>query len=176
VSCFYSYYVVTGRESTFIPLYLGVELTRRQLQKRFAHHKPPPLPYAQTGQQPGYNPYTNGGNDYSNNPPPPSQPPQSSFQQTNSYGPQTPAATYQPSQANNYRAEQGEQHGYEWEQAREQERLEREAAAGGSGNAPPAYDPTSKYPFVRRRTELMVDMGTNGGNKGYAPPSGAPPK
>jgi hypothetical protein len=126
----------------------GVELTRRQLQKRFAHHKPPPLPYAQTGQQPGYNPYTNGngGNDYSNNPPPPSQPPQSTFQQTNSYGPQTPAATYQPSQANNYRAEEGEQHGYEWEQAREAERLEREGASGG--NAPPAYDPTSKYPLI----------------------------
>jgi hypothetical protein len=124
-----------------------VRLTRRQLQRRFAHHKPPPLPYAQNGQQPGYNPYTNGGNDYSNNPPPPSQP-QSTFQQTNSYGPQTPAATYQPSQANNYRAEEGEQHGYEWEQAREAERLEREAAAGGSGNAPPAYDPTSKYPLI----------------------------
>jgi hypothetical protein len=169
--------VVTGRESTFIPLYLGVELTRRQLQKRFAHHKPPPLPYAQTGQQPGYNPYTNGGNDYSNNPPPPSQPPQSSFQQTNSYGPQTPAATYQPSQANNYNARTEEDgQGYEWEQAREQERLEREAAAGGGGNAPPAYDPTSKYPPNHIRMELIVDMGTNGGNKGYAPPSGAPPK
>jgi hypothetical protein len=148
VSCFYSYYVVIGRESKSLQSCTGVKLTRRQLQKRFAHHKPPPLPYAQTGQQPGYNPYTNGngGNDYSNNPPPPSQPPQSSFQQTNSYGPQTPAATYQPSQANNYRAEEGEQHGYEWEQAREAERLEREGASGG--NAPPAYDPTSKYPSI----------------------------
>jgi hypothetical protein len=35
------------------------------------------------------------------------------------------------------------EHGYEWQQAREQERLDREAAAGGTA-APPAYDPTSK--------------------------------
>lgn len=35
------------------------------------------------------------------------------------------------------------EHGYEWEQAREAERLEREANAG-TGQAPPAYDPTSE--------------------------------
>jgi hypothetical protein len=56
--------------------------------------------------------------------------------------------------ANNYRNEESttdnHEHGYEWEQAREAERLERE---GGSGvNAPPAYDPTSK-------SRLLVMMG-----------------
>ena len=50
--------------------------------------------------------------------------------------------------ANNYRNEDNNnnnndtEHGYEWEQAREAERLEREGAS--AGNAPPAYDPTSK--------------------------------
>lgn len=39
------------------------------------------------------------------------------------------------------------EHGYEWEQAREQERLEREANSG-TGQAPPAYDPTSKFTNV----------------------------
>lgn len=69
------------------------------------------------------------------------------------------------------------EHGYEWQQAREQERLEREAAQG-TGAAPPAYDPTSEFflPYEGSVVADSEDVGTGGGNKGYAPPPGPPPK
>lgn len=50
----------------------------------------------------------------------------------------------------------GDEHGYEWEQAREQERLEREANSG-TGQAPPAYDPTSKSPSIPLNHESALE-------------------
>lgn len=145
--------------------------TSRQLQKQFSRYRPPALPYAQNnmgGNNMGYS-YGQGNNPYANNPPPPTgyQGQQSSFANSNPYGnnPQPPNATYQPSMAgqygygsgfnkdargvdgNNNTGNNDHEHGYEWEQAREAERLEREQAAGG--HAPPGYDvstaATSEY-------------------------------
>ena len=119
----------------------------RSLQRQFAKYRPPVLP-------------TNNleTNQYANNPPPPSQgyPNTESQWQNNQYGtnPPPPAQTYQPSMAGNYGgglkesrtgsgvnglpASQGEhEHGYEWEQAREEERL-------AKGQAPPGYDVMGK--------------------------------
>lgn len=153
--------------------------SRRALRKRFQHFKPPPLPYNHNGNQPGPD---QGYNPYVNNPPPP----QSNFHQANSYngGVQSPPATYQPSMAGQYGHQQSyrggndsgnndHEHGYEWEQAREQERLDRQNA---QGTAPPAYDPTSKCPLTVPSPDVaahLVDMPVGG--KSYAPPSGPPP-
>lgn len=148
---------------------------RKQLQKQFSKYRPPALPYAQSGNAPaaGYT-YGQGNNPYANNPPPPAT--NSSFAGGNPYGsnPPPPAATYQPSMAGQYGKEartgteanninNGEhEHGYEWEQAREAERLERE----GGGAAPPGYDVTTQTPVV---------TGTPQTSNHYAPPPGAPP-
>jgi hypothetical protein len=69
------------------------------------------------------------------------------------------------------------EHGYEWQQAREAERLEREAAQG-TGAAPPAYDPTSVLKSYSQNSAVAdsSDVGTGSGGKAYAPPSGPPPK
>lgn len=136
----------------------------RQLQKQFSKYRPPALPYAQTGATGQSYTYGQGNNPYANNPPPPT-----SFGGDNQYGsnPPPPPATYQPSMAGQYGNKEARntgtsgmngdqhQHGYEWEQAREAERLEREQ---NGGNAPPGYDvstaATSKSSVSRRYTVL----------------------
>lgn len=133
----------------FLATRMEHKLTIRQLQKQFSKYRPPALPYAQSntgGTGTGYS-YGQGNNPYSSNPPPPQN---SSFNGGNPYGfnPPPPPATYQPSMAGQYTgasktgtaagSDNAHEHGYEWEQAREAERLEREQQAGG--HAPPGYD------------------------------------
>ena len=117
----------------------------RQLRNQFSKFRPPPLPVQ--NENSNYNQYTN-------NPPPPSNYGNQSGGYNNNnnsnfsgnpYGnnPSQPAQTYQPSMAGQYTggAKQtpgnvpaGEhEHGYEWEQAREEERL-------ANNQAPPGYD------------------------------------
>jgi hypothetical protein len=133
-------------------------MRRRSLQKNFSKYRPPALPYAQNtggyqnnagysyGQ--GNNPYGQNQNPYANNPPPP----QSSFA-NNQYGsgPAQPDATYQPgvTRSEAGKNEQSHEHGYEWEQAREAERLEREQ------QGPPGYDsPLTQSRSFQHHSEL----------------------
>lgn len=130
----------------------------RQLRAQYAKYRPPALP--QHNADPS--------NPYANNPPPPAAgsyyPNQQSGNDTNwnqnSYGnnPPAPAQTYQPSTAAQYKAgnnAEGQEHGYEWEQAREQERLERENGGGGNnGPAPPGYDVANSGEFSLKRWKL----------------------
>ncbi|ORY27180.1 hypothetical protein BCR39DRAFT_538823 [Naematelia encephala] len=134
---------------------------RRNLRNQWAKYKPPALPY--------HNNETTTTNPYGSNPPPP---PQSNFS-SNQYGsnPPPPPQTYQPSMAGQYSSTGvntyktgatgvgAHEHGYEWEQAREQERLERE-----QGNAndipPPGYDVAAQPARPAAH---------------YAPPPGPPP-
>lgn len=166
-------------------------MRRRSLQKNFARYRPPALPYAQNngggnmgpGGGPGYS-YGQGNNPYANNPPPPmgyqGQQPSSWSSNNNAYGAgvSAPQATYQPDGARgdgkNVGAGagagagvDGHEHGYEWEQAREAERLERMQQQGGA--APPGYD-------VSVGNQNPVVSGTSRpGNDGFAPPPGPPP-
>ena len=125
----------------------------RQLRKQFSKYRPPALPFTNGGSQ--TNPYA------SNPPPPPAQPGsyynQSSNWNKNQYGqnPSAPANVYQPSMAGAYgnntpgvvspgtkqNGNDDHEHGYEWAQAREAERLEREQA--GTGAPPPGYEVSS---------------------------------
>ncbi|KAK1924837.1 hypothetical protein DB88DRAFT_487039 [Papiliotrema laurentii] len=137
---------------------------RRQIRNQFAKHRPPGLPFTNNNQDPS--------NPYANNPPPPApgtyagQGNSTNWSQ-NSYGnnPPPPEQTYQPSMAGQYGVNADKngsggdhEHGYEWEQAREQERLEREQ----NGQAPPGYD-------------VANSAQNTGTGSGYAPPPGPPP-
>lgn len=98
---------------------------------------------------PGYS-YGQGNNPYAANPPPPMgyQGQQDSSWNNNSYGGgvSSPAATYQPGgnrgdgKVGATGGQNDHEHGYEWEQAREAERLERMQQQQESGPAPPGYD------------------------------------
>jgi hypothetical protein len=111
-------------------------------------------------------------------------------------GVSSPAATYQPG-GNRGDGKIGtatggqndHEHGYEWEQAREAERLER-MQQQGSGPAPPGYDVSvgnSECAHGRGRlsrvgrvgSELTVAenvvTGNTSGNDTFAPPPGPPP-
>jgi hypothetical protein len=65
------------------------------------------------------------------------------------------------------------EHGYEWEQAREQERLEREQ----NGQAPPGYDVANSGELLSPACgiELTIAAQNTGTGSGYAPPPGPPP-
>ncbi|WWC89961.1 uncharacterized protein L201_004890 [Kwoniella dendrophila CBS 6074] len=150
---------------------------RKQIRNQFGKYKPPALPYSNNNQQ-GQNPYVN-------NPPPPTGQygtGQSYYGNSNYNGnpygnnPTAPQQTYQPSMAGQYRSgqdnattgnagENDHEHGYEWAQAREAERLEREqaSAAGGNAPAPPGYEVATS----------AQNTGTN--NTSYQPPAGPPP-
>jgi hypothetical protein len=62
------------------------------------------------------------------------------------------AGQYQTGNATGNGGADDHEHGYEWQQAREQERLERESAHAA---APPAYDPTSK---LIHRTAVLLKL------------------
>ncbi|ORX39965.1 hypothetical protein BD324DRAFT_615701 [Kockovaella imperatae] len=151
---------------------------RKQLRRQFNKYRPPTLPFTNNNNSNN----NNSSNPYANNPPPPAQAGsyyangnQGSNWQNNQYGnnPPPPANVYQPSMAGAYGsgakemsstggrvttpAAQGHEHGYEWEQAREAERQEREQA---NVQSPPGYDVASNTT----------------GSTHYAPPSGPPPK
>ncbi|WWD16002.1 hypothetical protein CI109_100426 [Kwoniella shandongensis] len=143
---------------------------RKQLRNQFSKYRPPALPY--TGPETG----TTGANPYANNPPPPVT--QGSYNNSsyasNPYGsnPAPPPQTYQPSMAGQYTGtgagnhESAEhEHGYEWEQAREAERLAQQGGQGGViENGPPGYDIA---------TSTHNTGSTN--NTHYTPPPGPPP-
>lgn len=141
----------------------------RQVKNQWNRFRPSALPFNnnQNNNGPtdyGYNQQGGSYNPYANNPPPPNQ--TNSSWSTNPYGrnPSQPAQVYQPSTAGQYGRygnkeagpETGEshEHGYEWAQARENERLEREQSGAA---APPGYDVSAQ----------------NTGS--YAPPPGPPP-
>jgi hypothetical protein len=68
------------------------------------------------------------------------------------------------------------EHGYEWEQAREQERLERESA--GAGNPPPPGYDVAASKCASLYFELVAKCMLAANNTGathYAPPAGPPP-
>lgn len=134
----------------------------RQLRSQWSKYRPPALP---TQNQSGnYNP----SNPYANNPPPPQNAAAYSYgnsQWENNNNVQAPPATYQPSMAGQYTGAgngtgykevnaQGtgvtgmgseHEHGYEWEQAREAERLEREQQQQGGGAPPPGYNVNGEF-------------------------------
>ncbi|KAK4686668.1 hypothetical protein P7C73_g3456, partial [Tremellales sp. Uapishka_1] len=126
-------------------------MTHRRIQQQWSKYRPSPNdanPYANNPPPPETATVNNNGSNYSGNP----------------YGnnPPPPQATYQPSMAGNYGnsgnpPEQNHEHGYEWEQAREEERLAREGS-GANEEAPPGYNVAAS------------------GKPSYAPPPGAPPK
>jgi len=133
--------VVSGVEGKLITHHSLVYGNRayipRNLKNQWAKHRPPTLPFVSNN-----NNNNASSNPYANNPPPPSN----TNWNDNSYGnnPPPPPQTYQPSSAGQYgqqpketRGETEHEHGYEWQQAREAERLEREQA---NGAAPPGYD------------------------------------
>ncbi|WWC69379.1 uncharacterized protein I206_103318 [Kwoniella pini CBS 10737] len=151
-------------------------MRRKQLRNQFSKYKPPALPYSNDQQQ-GQNPYVN-------NPPPPTGGYQGQSQSYygnsnfngNPYGnnPQPPQQTFQPSMAGQYQSRndtgttpnvgtEDHEHGYEWAQAREAERLEREQAGAEGGKAPPGYD-------VATSTQ-----NTGNAHSTYQPPAGPPP-
>ncbi|CAD6583916.1 MAG: hypothetical protein TREMPRED_003677 [Tremellales sp. Tagirdzhanova-0007] len=154
-------------------------LRRRKLRQQFAKFRPPALPFANNN-----NNQENPSNPYANNPPPPQTEPyyvnqnqnqnqnmgQNANWGNNQYGNNTPAPakTYQPSMAGQYTGSrndvnngggqgQGEQEqGYEWEQAREEERLAR-----NQGLSPPGYDLSARP--------------NQEDSSAYVPPPGQPP-
>ncbi|RSH94090.1 hypothetical protein EHS25_006744 [Saitozyma podzolica] len=157
---------------------------RRQLKSQWAKYRPPALPtqggpsgpYANNPPPPqgyyGQQSSFNGPNPYGNNPPPPPQTYQPSMagmygNNTGNVGRNDTGTTVDMSgksgNGNGYNGYQGggggedHEHGYEWAQAREQERLERERM--GAEAPPPGYDVSAN----------------STGTGGYAPPPGAPP-
>ncbi|WWC61042.1 uncharacterized protein I303_103620 [Kwoniella dejecticola CBS 10117] len=153
-------------------------MRRKQLRNQFSKYRPPALPYSNNNNQQGQNPYVN-------NPPPPqgyqgqaqSYYGNSNFN-GNPYGnnPQPPQQAFQPSMAGQYQSRNDtgvgannaggaddHEHGYEWAQAREAERLEREQAAAEGGKAPPGYDVATSA------------QNTGSNNSTYQPPAGPPP-
>lgn len=158
----------------------------RQLKSQWAKYRPPALPYNNNNQtqggQPQYGQYQYGqSNSYANNPPPPSN---FGRQYESQNGlPQQPPQTYQPSMAGQYgfgqrdgvgktngaaAATEDHEHGYEWAQAREQERIEREQAEAG-GAAPPGYEVASAS--SPSQTGGRADRP----DQTFAPPAGPPP-
>ncbi|GFZ45599.1 hypothetical protein JCM24511_03327 [Saitozyma sp. JCM 24511] len=138
---------------------------RRQLKSQWAKYRPPALPtqggpsgpYANNPPPPqgyyGQQSSFNGPNPYGNNPPPPPQTYQPSMAgmygnntgNTGNVGRNDTGTTVDISgkNGNGYDAYPGgggedHEHGYEWAQAREQERLERERM--GAEAPPPGYD------------------------------------
>ena len=146
------------------------ELTLRNLKNQWAKHRPPTLPFSNNN---------TSSNPYANNPPPPNN----TNWNDNSYGnnPPPPPQTYQPATAGQYgaqpketRTEGDHEHGYEWQQAREAERLERE---GANATQPPGYDVAASRAYHRGSLDFTLTTEQNTGNAtGYAPPPGAPPK
>jgi hypothetical protein len=139
-------FILATKVSTPAPL-INQELTLvplpRQIRRQFSKYTPPALPVSNNN---------TSSNPYANNPPPPSN------YTNNQYGsnPPPPPNTYQPSMAGQYatkaqnpntvvQSENQHEHGYEWEQAREQERLEREGAEA----PPPGYNMSPSELFSR---------------------------
>ena len=148
-------------------------MSRRRLRNQFKNYRPPALPFHNNNNN------NNNNNPYANNPPPPTN----TDWRSNSYANNVtqPQTAYQPSMAAQYKAPQdstneaGHEHGYEWEQAREQERLER-LQANNTAPAPPSYDTAageSIFP-LSSSISLTAVQGTHATNT-YAPPPGPPP-
>ncbi|KAL7419396.1 hypothetical protein Q5752_006234 [Cryptotrichosporon argae] len=155
------------------------------LKRAYAHFRPPAQgsdnPYANNPPPPqNYSAYQS--NPYGNNPPPPAQsyyPGQSQYGNGNAF--QTYKGAQDGQQPHNTGASGAtgitgltgvqtgataagaadHEHGYEWEQARENERLERERAGAGAEVPPPGYDVAT--------THATDSTGQ------YAPPPGPPP-
>lgn len=160
------------------------DLYVRQIRHQFSKHTPPTLPFVNNN---------NGNNPYASNPPPPTQQTGSYYGQNpsqtnwnnNQYGqnPPPPSTTYQPSMSGQYgagannTATSDHEHGYEWEQAREAERLEREQGSGAA--APPGYDVAaceSQRTYSKpNHANPRLTAQNKPGNANYAPPTGPPP-
>ncbi|WVN86781.1 uncharacterized protein L203_101953 [Cryptococcus depauperatus CBS 7841] len=128
---------------------------RQQIRTQFAKYRPPALPFTNH----------HGQSSYANNPPPPP-----AGWNNNPYGsnPAPPPQTYQPSMAGQYgtnaaqSGSDGHEHGYEWEQARQEEERKRQEGLAGE-SAPPGYNVATS------------PQNTANASAQYAPPVGPPP-
>jgi hypothetical protein len=68
-------------------------------------------------------------------------------------------------------ATENHEHGYEWEQAREEERRAREEAQASETVSPPGYNVASGEFWEQCGDVKLIYSG----NQGFAPPPGAPP-